>query len=200
MYAKFERILPAGELDPWAADQSYLYEGISANCRYFTVGRSTSGQQSIPFGDVIDPDGILQRFIGDGVSHTTENTVLYLRATRPELPDSKWRYTNINPMNFSIGDIVEMQFTVMAVHQKQGNYKVITVLKSLALLDDSIALAASASRNRTAAVRAVPSKPFMSFKRIRYDDSDDETELAEDRQVRTDMAKLRISEATQSRA
>jgi len=35
-------------------------------------------------------------------------------------------------------------------------------------------------------------KPITLFKRLRYDDSQDECELAEERQVRRDFAKLRI--------
>ncbi|THU80904.1 hypothetical protein K435DRAFT_694705 [Dendrothele bispora CBS 962.96] len=109
LYAKFERALQSQDLHPWAADQSCGYNGISANCRYFTVGKNASGRQSIPFQDGVDPDGVLRRMLGNGIVHTEENTVLYMKANKPDLPNSKWRYQDISPANFSIGDIVKIQ-------------------------------------------------------------------------------------------
>ncbi|THU94611.1 hypothetical protein K435DRAFT_668107, partial [Dendrothele bispora CBS 962.96] len=138
LYAKFERILGSEELNAWKADHSYDYDGITANNRYFTVGSNASGRQSVSFQQGVDPDNVLRRLLGDGVAHTEENAVLYMKATKSE--NSNWQYQDISPSDFSVGDIVEIQFTVMAVRQKEGNRKMIIVLKSLTLLDDSFSL------------------------------------------------------------
>ncbi|THU99877.1 hypothetical protein K435DRAFT_855240 [Dendrothele bispora CBS 962.96] len=156
------------------------------------LGKNASGRQSIPFQDGVDPDGVLRRMLGNGIVHTEENTVLYMKANKPDLPNLKWRYQDINPANFSIGDIVEIQFTIMAVRQKQGDYKIIFVLKSLTLLDDSISLAASVSRNKAAVLQMKPMNAVNLLKRIRYDDSDDEREVSEEGQVRKNLASLCI--------
>ncbi|THU94769.1 hypothetical protein K435DRAFT_667775, partial [Dendrothele bispora CBS 962.96] len=141
LYAKFERGLASEEIDAWHADQSYKYEGITANSHYFTVGANAAGRQSIPFQDGVDPEGILRRLLGDGTVHTEENSVLYMKATNTG--QSKWRYSDLSPSNFSIGDIVEIQFTVMAIRKREGNYKMVIALRSLTLLDDSISLVRS---------------------------------------------------------
>ncbi|THU86706.1 hypothetical protein K435DRAFT_804899 [Dendrothele bispora CBS 962.96] len=183
LYAKFERALQSQDLHPWAADQS---------CGYNTMEfQQIAG--TLPL-DGVDPDGVLRRMLGNGIVHTEENTVLYMKANKPDLPNLKWRYQDINPANFSIGDIVEIQFTIMAVRQKQGDYKIIFVLKSLTLLDDSISLAASVSRNKAAVLQMKPMNAANLLKRIHYDDSDDEREVSEEGQVRKNLASLRIRE------
>ncbi|THU76139.1 hypothetical protein K435DRAFT_813698 [Dendrothele bispora CBS 962.96] len=90
LYAKFERGLASEEIDAWHADQSYKYEGITANSHYFTIGANAAGRQSIPFQDGVDPEGILRRLLGNGMAHTEENSVLYMKATNTG--QSKWRY------------------------------------------------------------------------------------------------------------
>ncbi|THV02108.1 hypothetical protein K435DRAFT_577130, partial [Dendrothele bispora CBS 962.96] len=128
IFASFQRMLNQEELTPWTSNNSYQpFEGVTANCRYFTAGTNTSTRQSIPFQKDIDPEG-------DGIVHTEENTVLYMKASKSG-PNSKWRYSDISPSSFLIGDIVEIQFTVMSICQKEGNYKMITILKSLTVLD-----------------------------------------------------------------
>jgi len=90
LYAKFERTLGSEEVDAWMADHSYTYDGITANNRYFTVGPNASGRQSVPFQHGVDPDGILRRLLVDGVVHTEENAVLYMKAVKSD-SDSNWQ-------------------------------------------------------------------------------------------------------------
>ncbi|THU92643.1 hypothetical protein K435DRAFT_671786, partial [Dendrothele bispora CBS 962.96] len=140
IFASFQRTLNQEELTPWTSDNSYQpFEGVTANCRYFTAGTNASTRQSIPFQKDIDPEGVLRQMLQDGIVHKEENAVLYMKASKSS-PNLKWRYSNISPSSFSIGDIVEIQFTVMNIRQKEGNYKMITVLKSLTVLDDSISM------------------------------------------------------------
>ncbi|THU79414.1 hypothetical protein K435DRAFT_697816, partial [Dendrothele bispora CBS 962.96] len=138
IFASFQRTLNQEELTPWTGDNSYQpFEGVTANCRYFTAGTNASTRQSIPFQKDVDPEGVLQQMLRDGIVHTEENAVLYMKASKsgPNL-----KYSDISPSSFSIGDIVEIQFTVMSIRQKEGNYKMITVLKSLTVLDDSVSM------------------------------------------------------------
>ncbi|KAK7446027.1 hypothetical protein VKT23_014650 [Stygiomarasmius scandens] len=192
IFAHFQRTLKNEELTPWSGDHSCeRFEGITASCRYFTVGSSAFGRQSVPFQNGVDPDGLLRRMLGDGITHTEENVVLYMKATKSG-PESKWRYREISPSIFSIGDIVEIQFTVMVVRQKEGNHKMITVLKSLTLLDDSVSVAATVARNKAMATKNFTAKPSNFLKRLRYEDCADDQEMAEEAHVRKGMARLRI--------
>lgn len=53
------------------------------------------------------------------------------------LVTTKTRFLKVDPTQFRVGDIVEVQITVVAVPIRNGKYKMIAQLRSLALLDGS---------------------------------------------------------------
>ncbi|KAF5343480.1 hypothetical protein D9758_015660 [Tetrapyrgos nigripes] len=185
IFSKFERALNGQTLNPWIAEDSFApgHIGVTANCRYFTVGPSASTKQSIPFQNGVDPDSVLQSLITSTVVHTEDNAVLYMKASKSG-KNLKWRYTDIPPADLSIGDIVEIQFTAITIRQRDNSYKMITVLRSIALLDDSVSTAASVARNRAFSSRKdTPILPRNLLKRVRYENSSDEEDI--DEQLKT---------------
>ncbi|KAF5348943.1 hypothetical protein D9758_014225 [Tetrapyrgos nigripes] len=192
--SKFQRPLNGQTLNPWTADSSFGpgHISITANCRYFTVGSGASTKQSLPFQDGVDPDGILQSLVTSTMVHTEDNSVLYMKASKSGL---KWRYTDIPPADISIGDVVEIQFTIMTIRQRDSSYKMIMILRSVALLDDSVSTAASVARNRAFSLRKDPPITQRNLlKRVKYEDSSDEEDVREHLRVRRDMAGLRIGD------
>ncbi|KAF5353590.1 hypothetical protein D9758_013781 [Tetrapyrgos nigripes] len=191
LFAKFQRALNGHTLNPWVPDNSFGsgHVGITASCRYFTVGQNALGKQNVPFQDGVDPDQVLQSFLKDGVAHTEENDMLYMKASKP---GNKWRYTDVQPSAFTIGDIVEIQFTVIAVRQHNDTYKMIMILKSILLLNDSVSTAATIARNSAIPSQISIASPSL-LKRLRYDDSSDEDDIVEEQQVRRGLANLRLN-------
>ncbi|THU78561.1 hypothetical protein K435DRAFT_845747 [Dendrothele bispora CBS 962.96] len=195
LHTKFDRALTGEEFDAWSPDMSYReHESVTANCRYFMVGHTAVGRPAVQFQPGVDPDGVLNKMICDTIIHTEDNVVLYMKATKSE-DTQKWRYTPLQPQHFSVGDIVEIQLTVMAVRKKHGGYRMMTVLKSVALLDDSISISASISRSKAIA-KSTPRtpKPINLLKRLRYEDDSDEHEVREEQNIRHDLAQLRLAD------
>jgi hypothetical protein len=48
--------------------------------------------------------------------------------------DRQNRFENVSPVRFRVGDIVEVQMTVIAVPVKQEHFKMIIQLRSIALM------------------------------------------------------------------
>jgi len=55
------------------------------------------------------------------------------------IPDyNTHRISTTNPMTFCIGDIVEVNFSVVVIPVKQNKYQMMLVLRGLALLDSTL--------------------------------------------------------------
>ena len=62
-----------------------------------------------------------------GASHTSENEKL--------LSNEIYSYEEIAPVKFCIGDLVEVQLTLMLVPLRGGQYKLAPILRCLTILD-----------------------------------------------------------------
>jgi hypothetical protein len=73
----FSRQLGENNMVPWK-NGSYLdWETVYASNRYFTSRRNHPNLQSIPFDNLVDPDGTLTELVGNDRVHCSDNVVEY---------------------------------------------------------------------------------------------------------------------------
>ncbi|KAK6977313.1 hypothetical protein R3P38DRAFT_3237449 [Favolaschia claudopus] len=105
---------------------------VDLNCRYFTIGRTTSSRVDI--NDNIDPDGVLHQFLSESVLHCSDNQVAYMSYTDDTSVEEK------SPACFQVGDVVEVGYSFVAWRtgkRSEGlKYTCALVLRSLALLEN----------------------------------------------------------------
>lgn len=78
IHIAFANNFPDDMLDQWQYGDFTGFKTLDARTRYFDR-RSPFAEQteSIPFNDLIDPEGVLQSMIGDGFYHGEDNHVDY---------------------------------------------------------------------------------------------------------------------------
>jgi hypothetical protein len=154
IYGLFDRNLPEGSLEPWALGTASMAQGTTfeASNRYFTSKRDAPDMEPVPISPLIDPRGILEGLKKEELLHGEENQVYYYRVHESALRATKRYETHIlddrsqtltktksvetvNPQIFRVGDIVEAQVSFIAVPLKDSKYKLIVVLRSIALLN-----------------------------------------------------------------
>ncbi|KAJ7930311.1 hypothetical protein B0H13DRAFT_1858942 [Mycena leptocephala] len=139
-----------GQMAGWNPDEQIEELGtpLGSSARYFTVKRVIPEETKIPFGEYVEPAGVLARLEKDGVAHCMENDVAYL-----ELKDKRFRPKD--PSNFRAGDIVEMDFAIAAYRTiragEKTTYACRLVLRTLTLL--SSAVTKDAYKRRTIAMQ-----------------------------------------------
>jgi hypothetical protein len=157
VYGYFDRQFSEGILDSWTSSEEKCFSfpclDIS-NC-YLTPLKEANGPE-IAFQKGVDPRGILRGMaIGDGTCsyvHTEENQVQYFSSCRDRSGTLKslsrtFTYTDLNshcvrfqqcePQTFRNGDIVQVQLSFVVIPVKGGHRKMLTILRSVALLDRS---------------------------------------------------------------
>ncbi|TFK60034.1 hypothetical protein BDN72DRAFT_905317 [Pluteus cervinus] len=135
MYTVISRQFPEGRLLPWQPGPTVLGEGgsITLSNRYFTKRSEGQQMQSTPFSTNIDPKKILTRMLTSSLIHTEENEVQYFM--RQADLARNFKYSTGNPQNFRIGDIVEVQFSLVVYHMRTEHYILKPMLYSIALLE-----------------------------------------------------------------
>jgi hypothetical protein len=144
--------MPEASLESWALTASTALGSIfEASNRYFTSKRDAPDMVPVPIPPSIDPHGILENLKKGGFIYGEENEVYYYRAHETTSSGTK-RYEiyipkdtalmkepksveTVNPQIFRVGDIVEAQVSFIVVPLKDKKYKMIVVLRSIALLD-----------------------------------------------------------------
>ncbi|GLB39707.1 hypothetical protein LshimejAT787_0702170 [Lyophyllum shimeji] len=147
IYGQFDRNFPDGALEGWSAANSQGTGGdvLEASNRYMVQRRDASGSD-IPFGELVDPKKILEGMARDSQQvHTDDNEVLYFKRRTGD--DGKHVYEKVGPQMFRVGDIVELQVTFVVVPLKGDRYKMMSVLRSIALIDGSFSQPATTKRS-----------------------------------------------------
>ncbi|KAJ7483126.1 hypothetical protein B0H11DRAFT_1914865 [Mycena galericulata] len=183
---------PEGRAESWlpnAISDDYG-SSISSNCRYFTVGRNIPDENRIPFAKYVDPAGVLNRFIKEHVAHCMDNDVSYL-----ELKDDKPVIKD--PAGFRAGDVVELGFAIVAYRmiQKDAPEKYVCrlVMRTLTLLDTSLAKAAYIQRSAQAAApskqsqRATFANNPVAKRRKMFEEEDSDSDVPETSKRMDDM-------------
>ncbi|KAF9456000.1 hypothetical protein BDZ94DRAFT_1285932 [Collybia nuda] len=139
-------IFPEDKLEPWQPNEYHKHPAFEFGNRYFTHRNNATREEIIPFKDSIDPHHLLKNSMGNDYIHTQENNVEYFECYNGV--DGSKRYKNVNPVIFRIGDIVEVQFSFIAISIRGGAYKILNVLRALTLLDSKPRIEAEIRRSQ----------------------------------------------------
>ncbi|KAF8879257.1 hypothetical protein BD779DRAFT_1407445, partial [Infundibulicybe gibba] len=129
----FDRQFPEGKMELWIVSTTDREQSsIEVSNRYFTPKRDAPQMTRVPFPESVDPQGILESMTKAGYVHGEENEVGYYTYSQE---DGEERFQVAKPQVFRIGDLVEVQVSFAVVPLKGGKYKMLSVLRSIALLD-----------------------------------------------------------------
>lgn len=132
------------------------HEALTFENRLFTLcNREGDTSVSVPFSDHLDPLGDLQKVSLEGLKHLEENVVRYLRRVEEDdkikfalfffffftqsLIHLIFRFIDWAPERFRLGDIVEVQFSIVEF-SKKGRKEFVPrlALRTITLIDDKI--------------------------------------------------------------
>ncbi|KAF9464019.1 hypothetical protein BDZ94DRAFT_1356192, partial [Collybia nuda] len=133
LYMMFSNQFPDGKMEIWQPSSFNGHVALDAHARYLTERRLAPQEQHIEYAIGVDPHGALADLQGHDFIHGPDNYVEYLAMQHISLT----RYSPTNPINFRVGDIVEVQLAFMAVPIKDQRYKMLVSLRGITLLDDS---------------------------------------------------------------
>jgi len=136
-YERFQHQFAAGKLETW---ETATYKGsyaLDLSNRYLTPKKDALAIEHIPFSKVVNPHGILEDMVGKDYIHGEENKVQYYACCSEA--NRKKSYETIQPQTYHVGDIVEVQIFFVAVPLKGQKAKMLAILHSVALMDDSFA-------------------------------------------------------------
>ncbi|KAF8646078.1 hypothetical protein AX16_007401 [Volvariella volvacea WC 439] len=139
MFGSFHRAVPESKLLAWEGTSCSLSSGrtISFLNRYFTHTSECKGLRPIPFSPEVDPRGILGCALSSSLIHTSDNEVEYLELISKSRQEPK--YALKHPSTFRPGDIVEVEFSLVAYKSRDDSYMIKPMLYSLVLLDGKVA-------------------------------------------------------------
>ncbi|KAF8884361.1 hypothetical protein BD779DRAFT_1472127 [Infundibulicybe gibba] len=147
MFAKFQRQFPEGTLEVWQTPRYQSHSCLAISNRYLTPRRDAPNMEHIPFDPEVDPHGQLESVIKDGYVHGEENIVEYYTQMDK---DGKKSFLKCGPQNFRLGDMVEAQMSLVVVPLRKQKFKMMAVLRAIALLDSSFSQEATTKRSMTA--------------------------------------------------
>ncbi|TFK57877.1 hypothetical protein BDN72DRAFT_730887, partial [Pluteus cervinus] len=135
MHTIFSRQFPEGKLAPWqpVASAWTTGRGLVLTNRYFTRRSEANTMPSVPFSEGIDPRGILKKMLNSRIIHTEENEVRYY--TRYADMGNNFKYITSLPQIFRVGDLVEVQFSLVVYKMRNEEYVLKPMLYAIALLD-----------------------------------------------------------------
>jgi hypothetical protein len=161
IYKQFDRQFAEGLLENWMPAESTNsdLESFDMSNRYLTPLKEISGfAESIPFNKGVDPRNILRDMAKNGHIHTEDNYVEYFSMHRDSCGQRRsikklskvniknsllfWiqRFQACEPQLFRVGDIVQVQLSFVVIPVKGGRRRMLTILRSLALLDESFTM------------------------------------------------------------
>ncbi|KAJ7143167.1 hypothetical protein C8R43DRAFT_1130953 [Mycena crocata] len=134
----FERFFQKGTETTSTSGQTEDVE-VSASNKFLTSKVDEPTAEHVPFGYGVDPLDALQGFVGDKLVHTVDNAVkYYVKAIDPVTQTDV--YDIAFPGNFRVGDLVEMQASLIAF-QGRDSMKIHCQLRALTLLDGTFSKA-----------------------------------------------------------
>ncbi|KAG5220796.1 hypothetical protein IMY05_C4516000200 [Salix suchowensis] len=107
------------------------YPTITASTRFFTPAKQAQGFATVDVNPELDPRGVLGKVDAAKWVHTEDNEVGYYILA---CSDTEASYKPTTPVVFQIGDIVELQTSMLSVPTK-GKYSVKLILRSIVLLN-----------------------------------------------------------------
>ncbi|KAK0459886.1 hypothetical protein IW261DRAFT_1578257 [Armillaria novae-zelandiae] len=128
-----EREFKHGMLDKWTPS---TYQGFPEGVQH----------EAVPFSNDIDPVGILQCLGKTDMVHTEDNVVQYFKAHTND--KGKHRFQQARPQLFRIGDVIEVQCSIIVFKTKGIKHRMKLMLLAIALLDCDITLDAKRKLNK----------------------------------------------------
>ncbi|KAF8881012.1 hypothetical protein BD779DRAFT_1445810, partial [Infundibulicybe gibba] len=172
MFATFQRQFAEGTLDVWKTPHYKMHSSLAISNRYLTPKRDAPNMEHIPFDPEVDAHGQLELVVKDGYVHGEENIVEYYTQ---RTQDGKKSFVKCHPQSFRVGDMVEVQISLVVVPLRQQKYKMMAVLRAIALLDTSFSDEAARKRSMTA---NTPGPSTVSLKRKVGYETEQETKKA----------------------
>ncbi|KAF7967771.1 hypothetical protein HWV62_33181 [Athelia sp. TMB] len=111
-----QKNIEPGSVDSWCPDRFQTWSALEFTNRYFVRQNVEGDMIAIEFGRNVDNDGLLTKIAGEEWVHTEENRVSYFNRIVGE--DGKPQYLERDPAAFRMGDIVEIQFSMLAFHRR----------------------------------------------------------------------------------
>ncbi|KAK0460871.1 hypothetical protein IW261DRAFT_1317333, partial [Armillaria novae-zelandiae] len=121
-----EREFKNGMLDKWTPLMYRGFPVFMVSNRYFRTAKEGSQYEVITFDKDIDPVGILQRLAKTDMAHTEDNVVQYFKANVND--EGKRRYQRARPQLFRIGNIVEVQCSIIIFKARGARHRMKLVL------------------------------------------------------------------------
>ncbi|KAF8325959.1 hypothetical protein F5887DRAFT_1072021 [Amanita rubescens] len=145
IYSLFGGHVPRDKLKPCGCIDAYgEFTSIDSSNRYFSSIKDCGPtEKQIPFSIDIDPYGILSNLETSGYVHNINNVVEYYERIISETGEMK--YVEMSPVRFQMGDIVEAQMTFMLVSLPGNDYKMVSILRGMTMLDNLFSQKAFAS-------------------------------------------------------
>lgn len=143
-YSMFSRYTPNARLVPspeflgrqrvGGSDDTDEYSTITASNRFFTPSKQAAGLTVVDINSELDPRGILEKVDKTKWLHTEDNAVDYYVLSTG---DNGSRHLPTAPIVFQIGDLVELQASLICIPNK-GNFTVKLILRSMILLNSEL--------------------------------------------------------------
>ncbi|KAF8871496.1 hypothetical protein CPB84DRAFT_1692159 [Gymnopilus junonius] len=108
---------------------------IEMSNQYFTPQKHAGQSQELEIPSYIDPKGYLKNAMGKHHVHIEDNIVHYYELTTDRFGES--RFVPTKPIKFQVGDIAEVQVSVILVPLREKKFKSTIVLRSMSLMDGS---------------------------------------------------------------
>lgn len=146
----FKRSLGDQLLDSSVFSAFKDFNTVDMGNRYFTSRSEAANDDIVKMESDVDPLGILQKAAGGDLVHCEDNQVLYFeKQIRKELSDYEYvkhylsrptltiyyRFKKVSPAIFQIGDLVEVQVSMVALPQRGAKAKASLILRSISLMD-----------------------------------------------------------------
>ncbi|KAJ7758613.1 hypothetical protein B0H16DRAFT_1457148 [Mycena metata] len=155
---KFQQFFGGQSIQRLVMQNGHFGRALATSNRIFTMRSDYPHEQSTSFEQGVDPLGVLERMSTREIFHGPDNVVKYYR----KLSD---RSDGWFPGAFKIGDIVELQASLVVVQTANGGIKMTCRLHALTLLDDSYTKEAAIRR---AASKKAPTATTAVRKRIEH--------------------------------
>ncbi|KAJ7122505.1 hypothetical protein C8R43DRAFT_1136140 [Mycena crocata] len=171
----FGRYFQGDDLVNWAPYSRGEDPILSASNRFLTSADENPDAVSIAFNPGVDPVGALSKHLNQGgrFLHTEDNVVSYFRRVETKDP-GKIKHEVVVPSTFRLGDLVEIEASVIVFKSKQKSMKMHCNLRVLTLLDSQFTKAAAKAK---AEATKRGSGGTVSLRLISFGDGSDPTEL-----------------------
>ncbi|KAJ7708003.1 hypothetical protein B0H16DRAFT_1345143, partial [Mycena metata] len=133
---KFQQFFGGQSIQRLVMQTGHFGRVLATSNRIFTMRSDHPHEQSTSFEQGVDPLGVLERMSTREIFHGLDNVVKYYRKLS-DRSDGRMTFPSWFPGAFKIGDIVELQASLVVVQTANGGIKMTCRLHALTLLDDS---------------------------------------------------------------